>query len=350
MMKILADATLPHLSTLFADSFQIHEFHSFQELVDLLPDHDILLCRSTLKITETLLANSPIQCVATASSGLDHIDIDALNRLGITLLDAKGANAEAVADYVIASLAYLSQHHLIQGTRAGVIGHGEVGSRVAKRLSFAGFDVACFDPLKALTNKDFPYCSFSDLLQSDVLCVHANLHNIAPYPSLNLVDSHFLKQLKPGVAIINASRGGIINEQALLTLNKPMVYCTDVYHSEPCVNPDIIELATLCTPHIAGHAIEAKKATMVKLCEKLHHQYGLTMPKIQADDPQLNPIFADLNHHALDILSLYNPIHETLELKQASDKTIAFTLQRQHHLRHHFSWHPTNDSKKNTII
>jgi erythronate-4-phosphate dehydrogenase len=345
MMKILADATLPHVSTLFNDAFKIHLFNTADELEDALPYHDILLCRSTLKITAELLANHPIQCIATASSGVDHIDTNYLSQLGITLLDAKGCNAEAVADYVTATLAYMIQNNFLKGSKAGVIGVGEVGSRVVQRLLSAGFDVACFDPLRALVDHDYSYCAFSELLQCDLLCIHANLHNNPPYSSLNLLDSVFLQQLKPGVTIINAARGGIVNEKALLELDKTLHYCTDVYCSEPAIDPEIIQFSTLCTSHIAGHTIEAKTATMIKLSQQLHHHYGLTMPKVPVKIIKTDSVFSDIHHHAADILELYNPIIETMQLKQASDKTLAFIQQRRNHqFRHDFNQHPSKET------
>lgn len=338
MMKILADTTLPHLPTLFSDAFDVQLFSSPRELVDLLPHHDILICRSTLKITAELLANSAIQCIATASSGVDHIDVNTINPLGISVFDAKGCNADAVADYVMASLAYLSQHHEIKGNKAGVIGVGQVGARVVERLLLSGFDVACFDPLRASVDNDYPYGTLYDLTQCDILCIHANLHNNEPYPSLHLLDTPFLQQLKPGVIIINASRGGIVDEKALLNLNKPLIYCTDVYCNEPHIDPDIIQLSTLCTAHIAGHTIEAKTAIMVKLSEQLHHHYGLTPPTVGLIPLKKNPVLMEIRHDASDILGLYNPINETLQLKKASNKALAFTELRQNHqFRHDFS-------------
>lgn len=349
MIKILADNTLPHLSTWFSEPFHIDTYHSYQELIERLPHYEILLCRSTLQVTEALLTDCSIQCVATASSGIDHIDVNSLNRLGIKVLDAKGANAEAVADYVIASLAYLQQHHGITGNNVGVIGMGEVGSRVAKRLSYAGFNMFCYDPFKAMVNPDIAYCQFEDLLDCDILCIHANLHAHAPYPSIHLIDAHFLKKMKPNIAIINASRGTIIHEKALLSLKKPILYCTDVYESEPYINPDVIELATLCTPHIAGHTLEAKQAILIQISEKLHHHYGLDRPHTLNHPTPLDPLFAHIPHHATEILSWYHPIHDTLQLKNAPDKAVAFQKQRRYHVRHDFSWHLKNDNRINVM-
>lgn len=340
LIKILADASLPGLSELLAPSFSITRYQNQSDVSDLLLNHDILLCRSTLKVNAGLLANSAIQCVATASSGTDHIDSTYLQQNNITLIDAKGSNARAVADYVVATIATL--HHLKKsiGTRAGVIGIGEVGSRVVARLQAAGFDVICFDPLKAQENNDYSYASsLADIATCDVISIHANLHETLPYPSNNLINADFLSKLKANTIIINAARGGIIDEKALLTLTKPIIYCTDVYLNEPAINPNIVDFATLCTPHIAGHSIEAKYKAIVDVSQKLHLQFGLPIPSIAKSNTLISN---DQGSNKLSwqacVLALYNPQLETNILKAGIDKTAAFlSLRHAHQSRHDFN-------------
>ena len=339
-MKILADASLPNLSLAFKAPFILTQYTSENEVPELLPMHDILLCRSTLKVTATLLAKSAIQCVATASSGVDHVDRAYLKQHHIALFDAKGCNATAVADYVMATLAYLYQHHLILGQKAGVIGVGEVGRRVIERLNAIGFNVICFDPPRQETDSDYPYCVLSDLTHCDVLCVHPNFHQTQPYPSANLLDFNFLTQLKAGTVIINASRGGIVCEEALLKLRQPITYCTDVYLKEPNINPKIVEFSTLCTPHIAGHSIEAKDAAIFKISQQLYEHYGLTPPtKVQSMNA-VEPIALAKDNWVEEVLSLYNPLSETEFLKSVHNKKQAFLTQREAHKnRHDFSFY-----------
>lgn len=340
-MQILADATLPNLPVLFRAPFRLTLYNAPSEIPALLPTHNILLCRSTLKVTAALLANSAIRCVATASSGIDHIDADYLQKHKIALFDAKGCNARSVADYVVATLACLYRENKVMGRKAGVIGVGEVGAGVVERLRAIGFDVICFDPFKEETDNKFPYCSLNDLAACDVICVHANLHHTSPHPSANLLGADFLSSLKPNTVIINAARGGIVNEEALLNLATPITYCTDVYTAEPRINAKVVELATLCTPHIAGHSMEAKNMSVVKVCEQLHTFYKVFMPASTIPTekgPRLSP-----NDCWKDcVLNLYNPLIDTRILKAANDKTHAFLTQRQaHNTRHDFAFYDT---------
>ncbi|QBR84719.1 hypothetical protein E3983_10310 [Legionella israelensis] len=153
------------------------------ELLQILDDHDVLLCRANLHVNAQLLKHHQIKFVATASSGIDHIDQDYLKAQGITLLSAKGANATAVADYVTSCLAFVEKNLQRSIKSAGVIGIGEVGSKVCQRLKAIGIDVLMFDPIKAYADPAFESLPLKSLYDCDVICVHANLHDRLPYPT-----------------------------------------------------------------------------------------------------------------------------------------------------------------------
>ncbi|CDZ78632.1 Erythronate-4-phosphate dehydrogenase [Legionella massiliensis] len=335
-MKILADASLPGLLEAFPKPFELSFYKDMQDLSRLLKDQSILLCRAALKVNKRLLEGSTLSYVATASSGTDHIDTNYLEQNEIKLIDAKGANAQAVADYVIASIAYLQRFQGFSGINAGVVGMGEVGSRVTKRLEATGMHVFCYDPPKAAQDPTFISCSVESLKHCDLISIHANLHDKPPYPSHNLFDETLLSQLKPGVVIINAARGGIVNEIALLT-QPNLRYCTDVYSNEPAISKAIVDFATLCTPHIAGHSIEAKLRAVHMISEKLHACFSLRPPSWQ---PTLvNPDTPAWNSENWQdfILSLYNPFNETKLLKAADNVELSFQqLRKAHQNRHEF--------------
>lgn len=339
-MRILADASLPGLENAFPPPFTLSLYSDNKELMSLLKGQDILLCRATLKVNSELLKEHHLKYVATASSGTDHLDHSFLNSQKIQIIDAKGANASAVADYVVSCLAYLEKNKLINGNKAGVIGIGKVGEKVCTRLHHANYQLALFDPLKALQDQHFQSCAKEELYDMDLLCIHAELHDQPPYPSANLLDDVFLAALKPGCVIINAARGGIINEEALLNTSQPLIYCTDVYANEPAIDERMVNRATLCTPHIAGHTIEAKLAAVTMVSEKLHHLSGLPVPQFNSTlmpPHQIMEISKDKSWQEV-VLSLYNPADETAQLKQSLDKKNAFlNLRKSHQKRHDFS-------------
>ncbi|MBA2650130.1 MAG: 4-phosphoerythronate dehydrogenase [Legionella sp.] len=337
-MNILADASLNGLSEAFPAPFVITTYKQEDEITVLLRNQDVLLCRSTLKVNAALLKQHALRYVATASSGIDHIDLSYLKSNQIQVLDAKGSNANAVTDYVLCCIAYLQTQQVIKGNQLGVIGVGEVGSKVYTKMGTCGFNVLAYDPLKAETYPDFKWCTQANLFECDVLCIHAELQDTTPYPSRNLIDAAFLARLKPGCILINAARGGIVNEQALLSNQQSLVYCTDVYLNEPAIDARIITKAKLCTPHIAGHSLEAKQSALRMLSQKLHKIAGLRAP-IFAPSKKIK-LIQSLKQlpWQQQVLCLYDPLKETLLLKQAVDKQSAFLLLRkQHNTRHDFS-------------
>lgn len=336
-MKILADATLPKLAEAFPSPFELTLYHDAQELASLSKNQDVLLCRSTLKITEALLKHSSLSYVATASSGTDHVDANYLQTRGIQLIDAKGSNAPAVADYVLATLAFLSRYDGFCGKKAAVIGVGEVGKQVVARLKAIGMEIVCYDPPREKLDCHFVSCSLETVTSCDLIAIHANLHTNSPDPSFNLINHELLRQLKPNSVIINASRGSIVNENDLLGQTHPLIYCTDVFDNEPQVNAGIINFARLCTPHIAGHSIEAKQEAVTMISRKLHAAYDLTPPAFNSLASIELPLLNGQYDWQDVVLSLYNPLEETNLLKNATDLKEAFlNVRKAHHYRHDF--------------
>ncbi|MFC3907852.1 4-phosphoerythronate dehydrogenase [Legionella dresdenensis] len=363
-MKIIADATLPGLAEAFPHPFELSLFEQASDLHKHLHGQDILLCRSTLHVDEALLDGHHLRYVATASSGTDHIDKHYLDRRDIQLIDAKGSNAIAVADYVLSCLAYLQTYTdfkppLPYRERAGeretrkaaVIGMGAVGSIVAQRLQALGYPILSFDPPRAERDPAYKSAHIHELAECNLICIHASLHDNEPYPSRNLLDKQFLQQLKPNTAIINASRGEIVSEDALLKLSTPLYYCTDVYADEPDIDAKLVDYATLCTPHIAGHSIEAKLGAVRMVSEKLHHACKLALPTFTpalVEEPRIIQPGQSWQNY---ILSLFNPVDDTVGLKLASDKTEAFLkLRKAHSSRHDFrAYAPEADHIWNTV-
>lgn len=335
-MNILADGTLIDLGLYFKPPFfnlSFYDGESTSQLNAKLKNQDILLCRSTLTVNETLLKDCSLQYVATASSGSNHLDKDYLDKNNIRWIDAKGANRHAVADYVLSVFAYLN---ITTEKKVGIMGMGHVGGQLATYLKSFGFSIIPYDPPKAAGDSSFHSASFNEFAQADVLCIHANLHNTKPHPTEGALSHDFFKALKPGTILINASRGGIVDESALLANPQPLTYCTDVYDNEPNISARIVEKATLCTPHIAGHSIEAKRRATFQVAQALHKALGfetLTLPKTLSlsEKSFFNAGWQDF------IGRLYNPLHETRTLKEASELEATFlTLRTKHVNRHDF--------------
>lgn len=315
-MRMLADASLPELKIAFPAPFKLVPYADPTELEKLLPKASILLCRSTLKVNKELLRDAQLDVLMTASSGRDHVDEAYLTQRQIHLLDAKGANAPAVVEYVLSTLQHLKTHHHFYPQTAGIVGYGAVGSLVTAVLQSKGLKTLIYDPFKPIGQDDL-----NSLSACDVVCLHPNLHRAPPHPSYHLIDEAFLKQRPKHSAIINASRGQVVDETALLNHHQGL-YCTDVFANEPHIHPDVVKQATLCTPHIAGHTIEAKLDIIRLLSQKLHAYYHLNPPIFQP-------------HSIIHQNTPYNPYPETIALKK---HPTAFEDLRKKHHRHQFDY------------
>lgn len=335
-MHILIDSSLPNIEEAFPAPFIVTKYQSNDEVAELLTDQRILVCRSTLKINENLINNSEFSYILTASSGTDHIDKDYLESRNIQLIDARGSNAISVADYVLATLAALSEEGVSIGKKAGIIGLGAVGSNVLGYLQMLGYEIVCYDPPRGLRDNSFKSCCFEELFDCDLLCIHAELDHSLPYPSHNLINADFFQKMKAGMLIINAARGGIVNEHDLLNALIKPTYCTDVYLNEPFIDPEIVSLAKICTPHIAGHSLEAKNAAVYETSRKLHEALNLSIPEsIKFIEPTLLKI--DKNCWKKQVLSFYDPRKETRVLKEHAHVLNQFSnLRKTHNFRHNF--------------
>lgn len=329
-IKLLADASLPGIATAFPPPFVLSFYADNKIDKKMLQSQDILLCRSTLKVDQPLLADSTLKIVATASSGSDHIDKEYLNKKDIKLIDAKGSNAKAVADYILAALAYLDLEKGCSGKKIGVIGMGAVGSLVASQLKALGFTILSYDPwLPAFQN-----IAIAELFDCDILTVHAELQERQPYPSKYLLNKDFFAELKSNTVIINAARGALVQEIDLLKANPALIYCTDVYEQEPNLNRQVVQRATLATPHIAGHSIEAKQRAVYCVSDLIHQVLGLKPPLYPSLGLENPPVRLKPNTWQEVVLAHYNPLLETLALKKAQDISKAFIELRKAHCRH----------------
>ncbi|MEE9369780.1 MAG: 4-phosphoerythronate dehydrogenase [Pontiella sp.] len=231
---------------------------------DHLLDADALIVRSKTKVTDELLRDTPVKFVGTATAGTDHIDADALHSRGIYWCASPGCNANSVSEYLVAALLVLRQRHglNLKGKTIGVVGCGNVGSRVAQKCNALGMNVLLNDPpLAARTNDPHFQTLETVLAESDVVTLHLPLVKEKPWPTENLANYCFFEQLKPGAIFINAARGSVCDYDALLHAKKGGAVShmvIDVWRPEPAFRTDVLKMADLTSPHIAGHSYEGK--------------------------------------------------------------------------------------------
>ncbi len=263
-MKIFADENMPLVREFFADLGEVTLFNGRLVTASELVEADILLVRSVTRVDELLLAeNTRLRFVGTATIGMDHIDQAYLAKRNIAFSSAPGCNAQSVVEYVLSSLWCLAERYQWQLTNktVGIVGVGNIGSRLASALTALQIPVVLCDPLRAEQDSDFVHTAFSSLCQqADIISFHTPLIKDGLYQTKHLLDSACLAHLKPTCAIINASRGAVIDNTALLAAQqiqrRPLVL--DVWEQEPDILLPLLPYCDIATAHIAGHSVEGK--------------------------------------------------------------------------------------------
>ncbi|TYO83128.1 4-phosphoerythronate dehydrogenase PdxB [Pseudomonas sp. CK-NBRI-02] len=263
-MLIVADENIPLLDAFFAGFGEIRRYPGRSIDAACVKDADVLLVRSVTQVDRRLLEGSQVRFVGTCTIGTDHLDLDYFAQAGIHWSSAPGCNARGVVDYVLGSLLTLAE---LDGAKLservyGVVGAGQVGERLVRVLHGLGWKVlVCDPPRQAREGGDF--VSLDTLLQTcDAISLHTPLQRDGEYPTWHLLGADQLARLRPGTWLINASRGPVVDNQALreLLLDREDLHAVlDVWEGEPQVSLDLADLCTLATPHIAGYSLDGKQ-------------------------------------------------------------------------------------------
>lgn len=227
-----------------------------------LQDADVLLVRSVTTVNEQLLAGTSVRFVGTATSGFDHVDKKYLDRAGIAFAHAPGSNANSVVEYVLGAVGAVGQklEQLFSGGTVGIIGYGNIGRLLAKRLAELRINYRVYDPWLDTEQLSNP-ASLGEVLRCDVISVHAELTNKQPWPSYHLLGCDELAQVAQSSLLINASRGAVIDNAALqqrLGEEDAPITILDVWEHEPCVSEALLAQVRFGTAHIAGYSRDGK--------------------------------------------------------------------------------------------
>ncbi len=248
---------------------------------------DLLFVRSVTKVNRSLLAGCRVKFVATATSGSDHIDTEFLAGAGITFSDAIGSNANSTAEYVVAALLTLGARRgfSLAGKSIGVIGVGHVGSLVVEKARALGMTVLRNDPPRQRKEPDFKGVSLDEALAADVVSLHVPLTQDGPDPTFHLVDAARLERLKRDTILIQSSRGAVVDTGALkhiLKEKRGLMCALDVWEDEPDIDAELLELADIGTPHIAGYSwtskVEATRLVYEAACRFLGQEPAWAPP------------------------------------------------------------------------
>ncbi len=283
-LTIVADENMPRVREWFAPLGEVRVLPGRTLSAADVRDADVLLVRSVTRVDRALLDGSRVQFVGTATIGTDHLDLDWLRAAGIAVASAPGCNAESVVEYILSALAVtgdLLESLLGRRRHVGIVGLGNVGGRLACRLSALGIDVIGCDPLVA--GSVVPSRSLDEVLAADVVCLHTPLTRGGDHPTWHLLDAARIAALRPGTLLLNAGRGGVIDTAALLQRlrrSADLDVVLDVWEGEPAISVDLLERVRLGTPHIAGYSLDGKLAGTRRVLEACCRHFGLPLPEL----------------------------------------------------------------------
>lgn len=308
-INIVIDIDIPFIKSIFEPYCNVKYYKGADITNSNVKDADALIVRTRTKCNRELLEGTSVKFIATATIGLDHIDLDYAKEKGIVVVNAAGCNSGGVMQYVFTAI-YSLAHKLsipLSNKTLGVVGCGNVGSKVVKLAEKLGFRVLKNDPPKELLDPNGGYVNLDKLLaESDIVTLHTPLNSTTE----NLASYNFFQKIKDGAIFINSSRGEVVDEDALLAHRDKLTgVVIDVWRDEPNVNINLLNASDIATYHIAGYSLQGKiNATVlsVRAVAEFFNIYQLTEFEIPTEIKFLD--FS--NKSQAEILVLLNNFYE----------------------------------------
>ena len=352
-MKLIVDENIALSEEAFSGFGELKLVNGRLISREMIRNADILVVRSITRVNEELLKDTKIRFVGTATIGTDHINVDYLKSKSIFLADAKGCNADSVAEYFVTALFKIAQEEkiLLSEKTIGVVGVGNIGSRVVRIAESFGMNVLKNDPPLERKGIGKNYVPLDEILKADVVTFHVPLNPEGIDKTFHLINENNLKNIKPGAIVINTSRGSVIDNESLLeeTIRKNFRLILDVWEDEPKLNVNLLDKVNVGTAHIAGYSLEGKvngtKMIYDSLCKFFNVEPGwqpelpevqnheLKIPDGKSDEERLYKLFASIYNLENDNKNL----REIAKLKLNERSDYFDRLRKEYTVRREFS-------------
>ncbi|RPI03359.1 MAG: 4-phosphoerythronate dehydrogenase [Ignavibacteriae bacterium] len=262
-VHIVVNKHTPYVVQAFENIGKVTALDTSEITTETVRDADILIVRSETKVTHELLDGSRVKFVGTVTIGTDHVDKEYLARQGITFVSAPGSNSNSVSEYITAALLELasSGNFQLQGKTIGIVGVGNVGSKVWRKAEALGMRVLLNDPPLQRQGSSYPLHPLDELMAADVITLHVPLTRKGDDATVHLFAENRIRRMKPGAILMNTSRGGVVETESIkkALLEKHLgAAVLDVWEGEPKINVPLLELVSLASPHIAGYSLDGK--------------------------------------------------------------------------------------------
>lgn len=259
MKKIVIDDAVPYAEEIFSHLGEVKCIPGKAIDRQSVKNADAVIIRSRTQINQKLLNDTSVTFVGSTVVGLDHIDQPYLEQQGIEFYSAQGCNANSVSEYVITCLVNLAQSHGFElcDRSLGIIGVGHVGRLLEQKAKVLGMTVLLNDPPRQESEGQKEFVTLDEALQADIISFHTPLTYDGDHPTHHLLNQKNFHHITSDTILVNAARGGIIDE-SLWAQTPTLANVIDCWENEPNINPKLYQVADIATPHIAGHALEAK--------------------------------------------------------------------------------------------
>jgi erythronate-4-phosphate dehydrogenase len=261
-VKIVVDQNIRGAGSTFGRHSKLEVVDGRKLRAEHLDDTDVLIIRTTTRVDQQLLQDSNVGFIGTTSIGTDHLEIDWLEQQGITWASAPGCNADSAAQYTLAML-WLACERLgcrLTDQRVGIIGRGNVGSRVQSLLALLGVETVANDPPLAELGEP-GLTSLEEVLSQDIVSLHVPLERAGAHPTYRFIASEQLARMSDHSLLVNTARGDVIDGNALMAeLGDGRLHAAlDVWPGEPVFSSELLESTTVATPHVAGYSDDGKR-------------------------------------------------------------------------------------------
>ena len=327
-MLIIADENIPAVTEAFAAFGQIQTLQGRKMQATDIRQAGLLLVRSVTRVNRQLLDGSRVQFVGSTTIGTDHIDLSWLRSKDIAFANAPGCNAVSAAEYVIAAVLRCASDRRLELAHKtiGIIGCGNVGSRVQARFQAMGLQCHICDPPRAEREGNTGFVDMQTIATADIITIHVPLEKKGKHPTHRMIDKAFIDSLPSGTILINTSRGDIMDEKALkkrLLEHNDIHAILDVWQNEPDIDAGLAAKAAIATPHIAGYSMDGKLRATGLIYEawcRLSHaaptwDYRQKLPAPPQQQLNLHNIASPLQAIAATLPAAYDISHDDHNLR-----------------------------------
>ena len=330
-MRIIVDNKIPYIKGVLEGVADVKYMQGSAISNSDVKDVDAMIIRTRTKCNQQLLTGSSVKFIATATIGYDHIDTEYCADNGIVWTNAPGCNSSSVEQYIVSTLLWLGieKHIDLAKSTIGIIGAGNVGSKVARAASALGLNVLLNDPPRERAEGSNDFTDLDVLLkESDIVTMHVPLNRSGVDKTELMADASFFSKMKQGAVFINSSRGEVVQESDLkdaIRQDKFSGIVLDVFQNEPAIDTELLKSCTLATPHIAGYSADGKANGTTMSVQALSRFFKLGINDWEADNVPMNgekEMFADGSEE--DSLELISSIYwQTYNIKADQERFLA---------------------------